>query len=325
MALKLAARDEDALPVLTRVIQLAEALGDHECLCEALFQVALIYEERGEFQQSRHCAERALLTAQRFGDPVLSANMTIRLGVIAYFTGEWEQARSMYEQVEAICRQLDIPPTSWLYGGLALEWGRLSWVRGDWEAASRYLEQSRIIWEPQGNRMGLRPTQQVLAERDLLEGRPEQALARLFPLLDRPGLEERSVTTHVLPMLAWAYLELGDTGQAERTIAEAIRRARAREYWRSLAETLRVQALMALRQGRWDVAGRALEEGLALARAMPYPRAEGRLLETYGELYAELEEWEAARERLEAARTTYQRLGARKDLERTEQLLAVLG
>jgi hypothetical protein len=40
-------------------------------------------------------------------------------------------------------------------------------------------------------------------------------------------------------------------------------------------EALRVQAMVALRRQHWVEAGRALEEGLALARGMPYPYAEG--------------------------------------------------
>jgi hypothetical protein len=38
-------------------------------------------------------------------------------------------------------------------------------------------------------------------------------------------------------------------------------------------------------QGRWAEAERTLEEGVALARSMPYPYAEGRLLHVYGAMH----------------------------------------
>ena len=67
-----------------------------------------------------------------------------------------------------------------------------------------------------------------------------------------------------------------------------------------------------------------LDEGLALARSMPYPYAEARLLHVHGQLLAVQGEPELARKRLEAALAIFRRLGARKDLERTEQLVATL-
>jgi hypothetical protein len=208
---------------------------------------------------------------------------------------------------------------------LLLEWGRLHFVRGEWEAASRYLDQSKSIFAEQGKRSGLRTGEQVLAERDVLDGHPTMAQERLVPLLDRSEMEERGVTIHILPTLAWAYLELGEVGQAARTVAEAIRRARAGTYRRGLVDALRVQAMVALRRESCEDAARALEEGLALAQGMPYPRGEARLLQVAGELHLQLGQPDAARERLEAALAIFHLLGARKDVERTEQLLAVLG
>jgi hypothetical protein len=78
---------------------------------------------------------------------------------------------------------------------------------------------------------------------------------------------------------------------------------------------LRIQALIAIKQGHWEVAHQALEEGLALARPMPYPHGEGRLLQVYGRLHLARNEPTAARDRLEAALAIFRQLGARKDIE----------
>jgi hypothetical protein len=58
---------------------------------------------------------------------------------------------------------------------------------------------------------------------------------------------------------------------------------------------------------------------------MPYPRGEARLLLVAAELHLQLGLPDAARERLEAALAIFRQLGAGKDVERTEQLQAVLG
>ena len=63
---------------------------------------------------------------------------------------------------------------------------------------------------------------------------------------------------------------------------------------------------------------------ISLARLMPFPYAEARTLQVYGLMYCQKGESQAARERLEAALAIFRRLGARKDVEHTEQLLAKL-
>jgi hypothetical protein len=94
-------------------------------------------------------------------------------------------------------------------------------------------------------------------------------------------------------------------------------------YGFTLVDALWVQAMVAIRQGRWEDAERPLEEGLSLARSMPYPYGEGRLLHAAGEMHVRKGEPEPARQRLEAALAIFRRLGARKDAERVERALAM--
>src|SRR5439155_13056414 len=99
-------------------------------------------------------------------------------------------------------------------------------------------------------------------------------------------------------------------------VGQAITRARATNNRLALVDVLRVQAMVLIRQGRWADAASSLEEGLALARRMPYPYAEARLLHVYGMMHVQKGEPEPARQRLETALAIFRRLGARKDSER---------
>jgi len=63
----------------------------------------------------------------------------------------------------------------------------------------------------------------------------------------------------------------------------------------ALADALWAQGMVATRWERWEEAVSALEEGLAVARAMPYPYTEARTLETYGALHCAQGEADAAR------------------------------
>jgi tetratricopeptide (TPR) repeat protein/transcriptional regulator with XRE-family HTH domain len=313
--LALQSQDAEALPAIQEAGRLAEAVGKLDVLSFVLWFTALILENKGVFDQARPLATRALTIGEQVGDPALIMLSTGRLVALDFFEGNWGQARRTLERVEPFPErraELNCAPQ--------LELGRLCLAEGSWEQAARYLEECSAIARHISNLVQERVVQSYLAERDLLEGRAAKAQARLLPLLDREeGVQEREVTIYVLPVLAWTYLELGDTEQAERTIAEALQRARAADYRLALVGALRVRALAALRQGDADSAATALEEGLALARAMPYPHGEGRLLQVYGEMHLQSGEREAACERLEDALAIFRRLGARADAAQVER------
>jgi tetratricopeptide (TPR) repeat protein len=142
-------------------------------------------------------------------------------------------------------------------------------------------------------------------------------------VLEHRGQLEWGVAT-LLALLGWAYLELGQIGQAEEAVGQALARARATSNRLALVDVLRVQVMLMIHQKHWVEAASNLEEGLALARSMPYPYGEGRLLHVYGAMHVHKGELEPACERLEAALAVFRRLGARKDAERVEQTLSTL-
>lgn len=196
-------------------------------------------------------------------------------------------------------------------------------AEGDRTAAATAVQEALDLATTTGDLQALRWAAGIMAEVEVLAGRPDAAAARLEPLRDRLGLQEYDVTAF-LPVLAWAYLEQGRLEGAAATVEQALTRARPEGMRLVLVEALRMQALIALRQVQWDQAARSLEEGLALARRMPYPYAEARLLHVYGTLHAEQGEAQAARDQLEAALAIFRRLGARRDAEQVEQALASL-
>jgi tetratricopeptide (TPR) repeat protein len=203
-------------------------------------------------------------------------------------------------------RQLGL---SWVPLYPLLDLGRLCLAEGAWADASRYLEEGMALAERRGDLLGRRYLETALAERDVLEGRPDAACARLVSVLEHHGQLEWGEAT-LLALLAWAYLELGEIGQAAEVVGQAITRARATNNRLGSVDALRVQAMVLIRHGRWAEAASSLEEGLALARNMPYPHGEGHLLHVYGTMHVQKGELEPARERLEAALANFRRLGA---------------
>jgi tetratricopeptide (TPR) repeat protein len=230
--------------------------------------------------------------------------------------GEWQAARRDLERAADPGRTSN-DLSMLLRRTLLLRLARLHLVEGEWTMAARYAEE----WLPWAERTGDLPDiHGLLAERELLHGRPDAALARLTPLLDHPRTAaiER---TPLLPLVAWSHLERGGVAEAAEAVARGMEHARAQHHRLALVDALRVQAMVATRQGCWAKAEQALEEGLALARGMPSPYAEARLLHVSGALHVQKGEPEPAREQLEAALAIFRGLGARKDAERVEQAL----
>jgi tetratricopeptide (TPR) repeat protein len=156
----------------------------------------------------------------------------------------------------------------------------------------------------------LRASQTLLAERDLLARHPEAACERLAPLLDPPDPQD-STATWALPLLAWAYRDLGELERAEGLAKQAVALATRQKQRLTLVDALRVSALVAIRTRRWPEAAAALQESIARAHALAYPYAEAKALYAYGLLYQAQGAPERARERYEAALAICARLGER--------------
>ncbi|MDQ2827674.1 MAG: hypothetical protein M3Y74_01290 [Chloroflexota bacterium] len=194
-------------------------------------------------------------------------------------------------------------------------------VPGDDAEAGRYFAEYNRRAEQLDDSAMRRRAHTLLAELDLVGGHPENALERLEPLLIVLPPQEH---VHMLPALAWAYIELGRDAAAHETATSAVVAARENTEWLTLLDALRVYALVTTRRGEYDGAVRAVEEGLALARRMPYPYAEARLLYVHGQLHARRGELEPARRQLEASLVIFKRLGARRDAKQAEHAIDVI-
>jgi tetratricopeptide (TPR) repeat protein len=159
----------------------------------------------------------------------------------------------------------------------------------------------------------LYPVRGLLAELDLLRGEPEVARSRLEVMRRIPGREAHDAL-YLAPTLAQAYLRMGELERAGSLLADALEQIRALGHRIALVEVLIVQAAVLIRRQRWDDAEDSIVEGLELARGMPYPFAEARLLEEHGALLAATGRFSGPARKQAAA--IYNRLGARIDSER---------
>lgn len=313
-------RVEEGLQTLEQSIVLCEAVGDLTNLSRALNNAGQLYESAGQFQRGKLFNQRGLEVAEKLGDPARIAFMTHRRGESAFVAGEWKEARTYMERAVAMMREIR---TSWFSPYTLLGLGMLSAAEGDWQAATQHLQETIDIAQQRRDMQAVRSAQAALAELDILGGNPEAACARLDPILFLPGLEANEVTS-LLPSAAWAHLEAGDESTAEMLLGRAMKLALAESDRVALLSALRVRSMLAARCGRWADAASDLDEALTITRDVGHPYAEGRVLQTYGDLHLRKGEPELARRRFEQALGLFERLGAVKDAARVSCVLAEL-
>jgi ATP/maltotriose-dependent transcriptional regulator MalT len=298
-------------------MRISEVAGDLNALHWALYHLAYAHLIKGEWSAYSALADRALAINEQRGNPGPFSELLSVRSRAAFFMGDWAGARSEAERTRVYAEQFEDPYAANL---AVLPLARLALAEGQWDLAAQRCAEALTLAQGSGRIFEQREAYEVLAELDLRAGRAREAYTRLAPIHDDPGVEERGVTP-LLVLLAWAHLELGENEVAQEVIATATRRLRADDDRLGLVDALRVQAMVQTRCGRAIEAAASLEEGLALAGAMPYPYAEARLLHAYGQLHAQKEEPAPARERLEAALAIFRRLGAHGDARRVEQEL----
>lgn len=195
---------------------------------------------------------------------------------------------------------------------------------GEPESAAPCLEESVALAEKIPYPEAVRSGHGALAEQELLEGKPEAALARLEPLAERSDREELGIM-RLLPYLAWSYLESGDEGRAEEVALEGIERARAQGNRLALVELLRVRGMVLARLRRADEAEGVFQEAVSVARSLRYPYAEARSLYEWGLMHAGRSETKQGRDRLEEAARIFRKLESRPYLELARKAMAGSG
>lgn len=306
-------RLDEGIGALSMGIPMAEEAGDLGNLCELVGGLGVMQILWGAPGESRTYLERAVELAERLGNPWQICLWEGCVGLWAFIIGDWQEARKRFERALASGEHSRLPYPLWQRGWMEL-------ASGTWDQAALLLERCIAMTGGTGDLQALRWASGLMAELDLMNGRPQPAHDRLISLLDRPGLQELDVT-FLLPRLAWALLELGEEAQALSVATEAVERARVQHYHLALADALRVQGVVMAVDRKWEQVEPLFEEAVSVARSMPYPYAEARALFEWGRVLDEKGEPGKARKRLQDALAIFRRLGAIPYIERTKRAL----
>ena len=137
--------------------------------------MAWVDDVTGQFEQAWRRFDRAVAVTERLGDRALLASVLCNRGDIDFSCGEWERADHDFSELVPLHVRLvshgrpRLPPVA--HGMLLL-------ARGQWVSASHQIEVAIDLAERTANVEVLRWAHGAVAERELLQGRPEQSERR---------------------------------------------------------------------------------------------------------------------------------------------------
>jgi tetratricopeptide (TPR) repeat protein/transcriptional regulator with XRE-family HTH domain len=305
---------------------MAAALPDPQSGDERAVQAASLlgaaYLSMGSLDHCTALCERMLVAAERAGDQLVIAMNTAMLAGVCYVRGDWDRGRDLADRALR-CFAASSSPVAVRWVGLlapALIW------HGAWDQARAYLEDS-LQTARSAQLVSIEWTALThLADLDLLDGRPQDAVTRLHPVTaDRPlpAVEDLTWDTPVelLSVLAEAHLKVGDLDRARAYAGRAVDHARRMGAWVQGIRALEVHGMVLARDGHHDLARAAYQEGLDRARATPFPYGQARLLHVYGLLDREQQDHAGAHAKFAQALAILERLGADHDADQLRKAI----
>jgi tetratricopeptide (TPR) repeat protein len=275
----------------------------------------------GEFATVRRYTASAVEAAQVSEDAVGKASVGWFQAMVDFYEGEWERAHVAFSECCQLSQDAQLP----MYPYYLILSAHLMYLRGGREQARASQEHALTLMGPQRLVWFSWLIEAALADQEALEGRSTAAVRRLTTLLAPLGDEPHFNALPLVPQLAQAYLDMDNVAEAETTAHRAVERAAEMNHRLVLVDALRVRAMIATRDTRYDEASQDLDEALALCRAMPYPYAEAKALYVYGQLHQAKDELDRARLCYEQALVICNQLGEAVCREQIERALAALG
>jgi len=195
---------------------------------------ALVLREWNRLDEARDCAQQAVQIAEQLGVPMYRLSAHGSLLRVTLSRGELQQARVALDRAETAAREVNSPYIQAFF--ITVEQVRFLLASGDLERAALFAERLRRQEQPLVPLAREREAV-ALARVWLAQGRPDEVLSLLTPLLETATRQERWGNVIELRLLAaLAYQARNEEQQALTTLAEAVRLAQPEGYIRSFVD-----------------------------------------------------------------------------------------
>jgi DNA-binding CsgD family transcriptional regulator/tetratricopeptide (TPR) repeat protein len=299
-----------AAATLDAALAVQEQCRNERALAQPLFQVGVVWLWWDELERAKEAFEWLVARAREMGDEgslpyvlVLAAQVECVRGDLGLAARHADEGYQLTEQAGQATLG------AYLLALRALAHAEAGEAEPAREKASRALALA--------DRTSGRPAEHfATAALGLLElslGRPAQAAATLGPLVEFLRRERicEPGTARVVPDQVEALIALGELDAATELLEWYGGNAARLGRRSALAAAARCRGLLLAERGDAGAASDELRRSLELSERVPIPLERGRALLAHGHVHRRARHKRAARESLEAARTAFERMGAK--------------
>jgi len=260
-------KPEEALRNYQQSLEIKRRLGQRKGIADSLNMIASVYEGLGKSALALSNFKEALKIYREIGDRQDVGTVLINLGGFQHNRGKYEDALKLFKESLQIQRDLGNENDQ----ALCLNnIGNSYAFKGDYDDARTYFEQALQLREKIKVPSDIADTLHNLGEVLMKMGQYDQALSRYLRALDlRRGASDKLGAARESDSLGVLFAYQGRFGAALKAREEAMKSFRElqdRSYW--MAETLGGYGNALAQVGRFDEAGKHLDQALSLAREL---------------------------------------------------------
>ncbi len=260
-------KPQEALQNYQQSLEIKRRLGQRKGIADSLNMIASVYEGLGKPALALTNIKEALKIYREIGDRQDVGTALINLGGFQHNRGKYDDALKLFKESLQIQRDLGNENDQ----ALCLNnIGNSYAFKGDYDDARTYFEQALQLREKIKVPSDIADTLHNLGEVLMKMGHYDQALTRYLRALDlRREASDKSGAAKESDSLGILFAYQGRFGAALKAREEAMmgfRESQDRSYW--MAETLGGYGNALAQVGRFDEAGKHLDQALSLAREL---------------------------------------------------------
>jgi tetratricopeptide (TPR) repeat protein len=275
--------------------------------------------------------EKALPEATKFGIPTMELFLRRPLALIYALSGQVAKAEESCQAVETIQDKYSIAETGAIcpfedIAGIGFHYLR----QGEWDKARDYLEGAIAVHQDRNNLGAVNACSFALGSLSLEQGNSPKAKELLLKSLEicRNG-GNVLFELWVLPVLAELYLKMGQPDKAAQYVDSGFELMKPEQNWYGLpAPMCSAKGMLAAARKEWDTATDSFDKAIQINRQYELPWDEARTLYERGLMYLARggqANRDKAHQHLDEALAIFQKVGARKDVEKVLRKKEMLG
>jgi tetratricopeptide (TPR) repeat protein len=275
--------------------------------------------------------EKALPETTKFGIPTIELFLRRPLALIYALSGEVAKAEESCQAIQAIQEKYSLAETDAIcpfedVAGIGFHYVR----QGEWDKARDYLEEAIAVHKDRNDLAAVDACSFALGSLTLEEGNLPEAEGLLLKSLEicRNG-GNVLFELWVLPVLAELYLKMGQPDKAADYVDRGFELLKPEQNWYGLpAPMYLAKGMLAAARKDWDTATNSFDKAIQINRQYELPWDEARTLYERGFMYLARGgkgDRDKAHQYLDEALAIFQKVGAKKDVEKVLRKKEMLG